>query len=212
MPELMTFISSLHFALIQCRKDTSASFNAVVEKHARQYLNRRAKGDRKYREFVLYRYDPRLDERKSLYSAPRNRSHLDGALRNYMLGPEAYTLPVRKAKEIIEENKVQQFSPISDYDAVEDEIEITKPRKKNGPMYETATIVLQKSSQNADYDPDRVKDLIKLIQCRKKIVGGENEIEDFETRSRLKRKLEDGSESLRKYLRIEAARGAYQYG
>nr|XP_033781633.1 protein TASOR isoform X2 [Geotrypetes seraphini] len=211
MPELMTFISSLHFALLQCRKDTSASFNAVVEKHARQYLKRRAKGGSKFREFVLYRYDPRLDGRKSLYSAPRNKSHLDGALRNYMLGPEAYTMPVRKAKEMIEENKVQQFSPISDYDAVEDEIEVSKSMKKNGPMYETAALFLRKSSQNADYDPDKLKDLINLIQCRKKIGGGENEIEDFETRSRLKRKLEDGSESLRKYLRIEATGGAYQY-
>ncbi|XP_029456779.1 protein TASOR isoform X3 [Rhinatrema bivittatum] len=211
MPELLTFISSLHFALLQCRKDTSGSFNAVVEKHARQYLKRRAKGCSKYREFVLYRYDPRLDDKKSLYSAPRNKSHLDGALRNYMQGPEAYTLPVRKAKELIEENRVQQFSPISDYGAPEEETDMTKPVKKNGPIYETAACFLRKSSQNADYDPDRLKDLINLIQCRKKNVGGENEIEDFEMKSRLKRKLEDGSENLRKYLRSEPAGGTYQY-
>jgi len=67
IPEFTRFIQSLHFALIQSRKDATADFNTVVEKYINEYLRRCYSGSGKYREFVLYRYESRLDDKKGPY-------------------------------------------------------------------------------------------------------------------------------------------------
>ncbi|XP_075794998.1 protein TASOR isoform X2 [Pelodiscus sinensis] len=214
MPKLMKFIQSLHFALIQSRKDTTADFNTVVEKYIYEYLKRSISGSSKYREFVLYPYESRLDDRKFLYPAPKNKSHIDSCLRNYIFGAEAYQLPVCKAKELMEGNqKVQQFSPISDYEAPEEETDFTntKTGKRNGSKCEGAA-AKQKHPHSGDYDPDRLKELINLIQCKKKNVGGESDTEDTKNKSGLKRRLHSDSENLRKHLKMsESSENSCQY-
>ncbi|XP_048715195.2 protein TASOR isoform X8 [Caretta caretta] len=214
MPKLMKFIQSLHFALIQSRKDTTADFNTVVEKHINEYLKRSISGSSKYREFVLYPYESRLDDRKFLYPAPKNKSHIDSCLRNYIFGAEAYQLPVSKAKELMEGNqKVQQFSPISDYEAPEEETDFAnaKTGKRNGSKCDGAA-AKQKTPHPGDYDPDRLKELINLIQCKKKNVGGESDTEDTRNKSGLKRRLHSHSENLRKHLKMsESSEISCQY-
>ncbi|XP_039402852.1 protein TASOR isoform X7 [Mauremys reevesii] len=214
MPKLMKFIQSLHFALIQSRKDTTADFNTVVEKHINEYLKRSISGSSKYREFVLYPYESRLDDRKFLYPAPKNKSHIDSCLRNYIFGAEAYQLPVSKAKELMEGNqKVQQFSPISDYEAPEEETDFAnaKTGKRNGSKCDGAA-AKQKPPHPGDYDPDRLKELINLIQCKKKNVGGESDTEDTRNKSGLKRRLHSHSENLRKHLKMsESSENSCQY-
>ncbi|XP_069722008.1 protein TASOR isoform X2 [Phaenicophaeus curvirostris] len=214
VPEFTKFIQALHFALIQSRKDGSADYNAVVEKYINEYFRRSCSGSGKYREFVLYRYESRLDEKKFLYSAPKNKSHIDGSLQNYIFGCEAYQLPVSRAKELIEGNrKQQQFSPISDYEAAEEDFDFanTKSRKRMRAKYET-TAAKQKLPHSGDYDPDRLKVLINLIQCRKKNVGGDSDSEDVRNKIGVKRKLEKQSESLRKYLKMsESSENSCQY-
>ncbi|NXY40473.1 TASOR protein, partial [Ceuthmochares aereus] len=204
IPEFTKFIQALHFALIQSRKDASADFNAVVEKYINEYVRRSCSGSGKHREFVLYRYETRLDEKRFLYPAPKNKSHIDGSLQNYIFGCEAYQLPISRAKELMEGNrKPQQFSPISDYEVTEDDFDFanTKSRKIMRAKYE-ATAAKQKPPHSGDYDPDRLKVLINLIQCRKKNVGGDSDSEDVRTKIGVKRKLEKQSESLRKYLKL----------
>ncbi|XP_009474692.1 PREDICTED: protein FAM208A [Nipponia nippon] len=204
IPEFTKFIQSLHFALIQSRKDATADFNAVVEKYINEYLKRCCSGSGKYREFVLYRYESRLDDKKFLYSAPKNKSHIDSSLQNYIFGCEAYQLPVSRAKELMEGNrKLQQFSPISDYEATEEDSDFAnaKSGKRIRAKYE-ATAAKRKLPHSGDYDPDRLKELINLIQCRKKNVGGDSDSEDLRNKSGLKRKLEKQSENLRKYLKM----------
>ncbi|XP_074007583.1 protein TASOR isoform X3 [Numenius arquata] len=214
IPEFTKFIQSLHFALIQSRKDTTADFNAVVERYINEYLKRCCSGSGKYREFVLYRYESRLDDKKFLYSAPKNKSHIDSSLQNYIFGCEAYQLPVSRAKELMEGNrKLQQFSPISDYEATEEDSDFAnaKSGKRIRAKYE-ATAAKQKLPHSGDYDPDRLKELINLIQCRKKNVGGDSDSEDLRNKSGLKRKLEKQSENLRKYLKIsESSENSCQY-
>ncbi|XP_027686191.2 protein TASOR isoform X4 [Chelonia mydas] len=214
MPKLMKFIQSLHFALIQSRKDTTADFNTVVEKHINEYLKRSISGSSKYREFVLYPYESRLDDRKFLYPAPKNKSHIDSCLRNYIFGAEAYQLPVSKAKELMEGNqKVQQFSPISDYEAPEEETDFAnaKTGKRIGSKCDGAA-AKQKTPHPGDYDPDRLKELINLIQCKKKNVGGESDTEDTRNKSGLKRRLHSHSENLRKHLKMsESSEISCQY-
>nr|XP_009482663.1 PREDICTED: protein FAM208A-like [Pelecanus crispus] len=214
IPEFTKFIQSLHFALIQSRKDATADFNAVVEKYINEYLKRCCSGSGKYREFVLHRYESRLDDKKFLYSAPKNKSHIDSSLQNYIFGCEAYQLPVSRAKELMEGNrKLQQFSPISDYEATEDDSDFAnaKSGKRIRAKYE-ATAAKRKLPHSGDYDPDRLKELINLIQCRKKNVGGDSESEDLRNKSGLKRKLEKQSENLRKYLKMsESSENSCQY-
>ncbi|NXH22958.1 TASOR protein, partial [Bucco capensis] len=204
IPELTKFIQSLHFALIQSRKDTTADFNAVVEKYINEYLKRCYSGPGKHREFVIYRYESRLDDKKFLYPAPKNKSHIDSCLQNYIFGCEAYQLPISRAKELMEGNrKFQQFSPISDYEVTEEDSDFANARsgRRVRAKYE-ATAARRKLPHSGDYDPDRLKELINLIQCRKKNVGGDSDSEDHRNRSSLKRKLEKQSENLRKYLKI----------
>uniref|UniRef100_A0A8B9ZZK6 Transcription activation suppressor n=1 Tax=Anas zonorhyncha TaxID=75864 RepID=A0A8B9ZZK6_9AVES len=213
IPEFTKFIQSLHFALIQSRKDATADFNTVVEKYINEYLKRCYSGSGKYREFVLYRYESRLDDKKFLYSAPKNKSHIDSSLQNYIFGCEAYQLPVSRAKELMEGNrKLQQFSPISDYEATEDtDFANAKSGKRIRAKYET-TAAKRKFPHHGDYDPDRLKELINLIQCRKKNVGGDSDSEDLRNKSGLKRKLEKQSENLRKHLKMsEASENSCQY-
>ncbi|NXD68257.1 TASOR protein, partial [Eolophus roseicapillus] len=210
IPEFTKFIQSLHFALIQSRKDTTADFNAVVEKYIREYLKRGCSGSGKYREFILYRYESRLDEKKFLYSAPKNKSHLDSSLQNYIFGCEAYQLPVSRAMELMEEyQKPQQFSSISGYEVTEEDSDLANARirKRIRAKYEAR----RKLPHSGDYDPDRLKELINLIQSRKKTTSVDSDSEDPRNRSGLKRKLEKQSESLMKYLKMsESAENSCQ--
>ncbi|NXJ04166.1 TASOR protein, partial [Odontophorus gujanensis] len=204
IPEFTKLIQSLHFALIQSRKDTTADFNTVVEKYINEYLRRCYSSSGKYREFVLYRYESRLDDKKFLYPAPKNKSHLDSCLQNYIFGCAAYQLPVSRARELMEGNrKHQQFSPISDYGAAEEDSDFAsvKSGKRIHVKYEAAA-AKRKFPHLGDYDPDRLKDLINLIQCRKKNVGGDSDCEDLRNKSGLKRKLERQPENLPKHLKI----------
>ncbi|XP_051483128.1 protein TASOR isoform X2 [Apus apus] len=214
IPEFTKFIQSLHFALIQCRKDATADFNVVVEKYINEYLKRSCNGSGKYREFVLYQYEPRLDEKKFLYPAPKNKTHVDSSLQNYIFGCEAYELPVSRAKELMEANrKPQQFSPISDCEATEDDCDFanTKSGKRIRAKYE-ATVAKRKLHHSGDYDTARLKELINLIQCRKKNVGGDSDSGDIRNKTGLKRKLEKQSESLRKYSKMsESSENVCQY-
>ncbi|XP_015730502.1 protein TASOR isoform X4 [Coturnix japonica] len=214
IPEFTKFIQSLHFALIQSRKDASADYNAVVEKYINEYLRRCFSGSGKYREFVLYRYESRLDDKKFLYPAPRNKSHIDSCLQNYIFSCAAYQLPVSRARELIEGNrKHQQFSPISDYEAAEEDSEFAnvKGERRIHAKYEAAA-AKRKFPHLADYDPDRLKDLINLIQCRKKNVGGDSDSEDLRIKTGLKRKLERQPENLPKHFKMsESAENNCQY-
>ncbi|XP_074055239.1 protein TASOR isoform X1 [Macrotis lagotis] len=206
IPGIMKLIPSIHFALIQCRKDSNFSntcaFNTVVEKHICDYF-KRGFGLGKRREFVMYPYDPRLDDRKFLYSAPKNKSHVDSSLHNYIFQSETYQLPICRVQELMEENKkAHQFSPVSDYEGPDEEADFLKLklRKRNSSKNDTITIGKKwKPSNSWDYDQDRLKELINLIQCRKKNVGGDSDSEETRDKIGQKRKLENHPENLRKH-------------
>ncbi|NXY54097.1 TASOR protein, partial [Callaeas wilsoni] len=213
IPELMKLIQSLHFALIQSRRDSSTDFNAVVEKYIHEYFKKLYSGPGRGREFILHEYTSRLDEKTFLYPAPRYKAHIDSCLQNYIFGCEAYQLPVSRAKELLDRNrKPKRFSPISDYEATEDYSDFARAKcgKRIHPKYE-APAAKQKLPPSGDYDTERLKELINLIQCRKKNVGGDSDSEDPRMRSGLKRKLEKQSENLQKYLKMsDSSENIYQ--
>uniref|UniRef100_A0A4W2F684 Transcription activation suppressor n=1 Tax=Bos indicus x Bos taurus TaxID=30522 RepID=A0A4W2F684_BOBOX len=203
MSDVLKITQFLQFALIQCRKEfkniNTINFHSVVEKYVSEFF-KRGFGSGK-REFIMFPYDSRLDDKKFLYSAPKNKSHIDNCLHTYIFRPEMYQLPIYKLKELFEENrKLQQFSPLSDYEGQEEEMNGTKMKfgKRNNSRGETILSGKQKSSHSLDYDKDRVKELINLIQCKKKNVGGDSDTEDMRSKTVLKRKLEDLPENTRK--------------
>ncbi|XP_057562337.1 protein TASOR isoform X4 [Hippopotamus amphibius kiboko] len=203
MPDVLKITQFLQFALIQCRKEfkniNTINFHSVVEKYVSEFF-KRGFGSGK-REFIMFPYDSRLDDKKFLYSAPKNKSHIDNCLHTYIFRPEMYQLPIYKLKELFEENrKLQQFSPLSDYEGQEEEMNGTKMKfgKRNSSRGETIIPGKQKSSHSLDYDKDKVKELINLIQCRKKNVSGDSDTEDMRSKTVLKRKLEDLPENMRK--------------
>ncbi|KAM6256839.1 protein TASOR isoform 2-T2 [Porphyrio hochstetteri] len=203
IPELTKFLKSLHFALFQSRKDTTAELNVVVEKYINEYWRRGGSVPGNYREFVLCEYGPWLDEKKFLYPAPKNKSHIDSFLHNYIFGCEAYQLPVSRAKELMEGNwKPQQFSPVSDYEATADAFDFTTAEDGRPCAQYEAIADMHELSDYGDYDRNQLKKLIGLIQCRKKDVGGGSDNEDPRNKSSLKRKLEKESEHLWKYLKV----------
>lgn len=210
MPELTRFIQSLHYAYLHSRKDSKSDLNAVVEKYVHDYLKQYSK----YREFFLNSYKLNLDDKKAVYPAPKNKSHFDTCLRAYIYGCQAYQIPVSKAKKLIEGNrKHQQFSPVSDYEAPDDESNYTKRKagKRNGSKCETVTAKKRKPSHPKDYDEDRLRKLINLIQCKKKNVDRESDTEDSRNKSTLKRKLENDTESPPKHIKIsDSSATAYQ--
>ncbi|KAM4720927.1 protein TASOR isoform 2-T2 [Rhinophrynus dorsalis] len=196
MPDLMTFISSLHVGLLKSQKDNSGDINTVVEKHARTYLKRRAERAYEFQEYIPKAYESRLDYKKSLYPAPKNKSHVDRALRSYIFGAEAYILPVETAKELIRENpRLQQFSPVSDYEPIEDDQEVSQPYNKKGSVHDSYSEAIQETlSDSVEYDPDKINGLINLIQKAKQNSSSRQESDD-ESNGRFKRKHEDEPES-----------------
>ncbi|NXE64907.1 TASOR protein, partial [Calcarius ornatus] len=179
VPEFTKLVPSLHFALYQARKHSGGDYNAVVEKYIHEYFRKLYHGPGRGREFIFREYSTVLDDKRFLYAAPKYKGHIKTCLQNYVFSCESYQLPVCRAKELLDRNrKPQRFSPSSDYEA-----------KKRVP-------------RSGDDDTERLKDLINLIQCRKKNVGGDSDFEDPRIRSGLKRKLEEQSENLQKYLKM----------
>ncbi|KAM6170308.1 protein TASOR isoform 2-T2 [Rhynchocyon petersi] len=202
--DILKITQFLQFSLIQCRKEfksiNTINFHSVVEKYVNEFF-KRGFGSGK-REFIMFPYDSRLDDKKFLYSAPKNKSHIDDCLHTYIFQPEMYQLPIGKLTELFEENrKLQEFSPLSDYEGQEEEMNGTKMRfrKRNNSRGEPTTPGKQKSSHSLDCAKDnRFKDLIDLIQCKKKNASGDSDTEDMRCKTVLKRKLEDLPENMRK--------------
>ncbi|XP_073430237.1 protein TASOR isoform X2 [Dendrobates tinctorius] len=158
IPERPIFVSALHYAILKSQTDTSDNFNIVVEKHVRFYLKQRAEGSHKHKDYVIRPYDQRLDLKKSLFVAPYDRTQIYPSLNSYLHGSEAYTIPLERAKEIIAESRrVQQFSPVSDYEPMEDDHDLSNTHK----------VADERLSEHASYDQDRLKNLINLIQMKK---------------------------------------------
>lgn len=209
IPEFTKLIQSLHFALIQSRKDRNPDFTAVVERYIHEYFKKLYSGSGRGREFIFREYSTQLDEKRFLHPSPRYKGHIDLCLQSYIFGCEAYQLPISRAKELLDRNrKPQRFSPISDYEATEDYSDFAKAkcRKRIHPIYEVAA-PKQKLPPSGEYDTESLKELINLIQCRKKNVGGDSDSEDPRIRSGQKRKLEKQSENSQKYRKMSDSSG-----
>uniref|UniRef100_A0ABM5FJY2 Protein TASOR isoform X3 n=1 Tax=Pogona vitticeps TaxID=103695 RepID=A0ABM5FJY2_9SAUR len=209
MPELTRFIQSLHYAYVHSRKDPKSDLNILVEKYINDYLKRYSKN----KEFFLYKYKETLDEKRHLFAGPKNKSHLENSLRSYVFGPEAYQVSVSKAKKLMAGyRKPQQFSPVSDYEAQDEEFDYTKrkPNKRNGSECETVA-AKRKSGESTEYDRGSIEQLISLIYDKKN-ADKESDTEESRNENRLKRKLESKRDILQKHLKTNSSpENTYQY-
>ncbi|XP_038005018.1 protein TASOR isoform X2 [Motacilla alba alba] len=204
VPDFTKLVQSLYYALIRSRKCSGVDINVVVEKNMHEYFRNLYSDPGRGREFIFHEYSTRLDDKRFLHPAPRYKGHIDPCLQSYIFGGDAYQLPVSRAKELLDRNrKPQRFSPISDYEVTEDYSDFAKAkcRKRIRPKHE-ATAVKKKEPHFGDDDTEKLKELINLIQSRKKNVGGDSDSEDPRIRSGLKRKLEKQSENSQKYLKM----------
>ncbi|XP_036803395.1 protein TASOR isoform X2 [Oncorhynchus mykiss] len=230
------FIPALHYALLKMRSTPdNKHLSTVVERQALDYLTRRDSG----RAFLLPEYQQNLDERGNVQPAPRPKSNMEGLLRSYLHGlSSAYVLPIVKARDMMDRINqpppapaptVPDYSPVSDWggsggsdrpERVERQ-PLERPessRRRGGPSQThsngaaagTGAPPQRSRLAQSEYDKDKMKELLKLIQLHKALVkepGGKERAEGgdegaWEGPHGLKRKLEeDESGAMSKYLR-----------
>ncbi|MGH0172306.1 UNVERIFIED_CONTAM: hypothetical protein FKN15_006146 [Acipenser sinensis] len=200
MPHLMTFIPALHYGLMKSRNNTSTPPNIAVERCAKDYLRNLPEGGRKQiREFVLYEYDQKLDHKKALFTPPYVKTNIDKALHFYLYESNAFKLSLSRVREMVESSL---RIPESSREGSQGKCESKRLGRGNGLEYAPLS---QKISHNAMDDPEKLKELIHLIQSRKKHMGEGAESEEFKSVRSLKRKLEgDDVETAYKHLRTWA--------
>ncbi|KAI5093383.1 protein TASOR [Silurus meridionalis] len=100
MPHLNSFIPAYHYALSKVRCNPPPNLSAGVEQQAREYLS--SLYESKPIQRIRLNYDVKLDDREKLFPAPKQRFNLEGYIRSYFYNPSLYTMPVEKAKNLVE--------------------------------------------------------------------------------------------------------------
>ncbi|KAJ8361018.1 hypothetical protein SKAU_G00175430 [Synaphobranchus kaupii] len=166
MPQLDTFIPALHYALMKLRSNPPSELGSGVERQARDYLSGQDEG--KVRLYYMNEYKLNLDEREKLHPAPKQKHNLEGYLRSYIYRPDVYLLAVVQAREMVESlRRVPEYSPVSDWEG------------SDGPG--SGAAAAQAAAQangahvapgaQADNDPEKMRELLKLIQMWKRNEG-----------------------------------------
>lgn len=171
-PHLDPFIPALHFALNKVRGSPQTSPppnpSVAVTEHIANYLSGQREG--KLLPRVNISYDQKLDERERLFPAPRNKLNLEAYLRSYIYCPNLYCIPVAKAESMTESSQNS-----SECCTASNQELAAEGSGSNGP--------------EVDKDPERVQQLLKLIQIQKQQAGKALEASPAPS---LKRKCEGG--------------------
>ncbi|KAI4881039.1 hypothetical protein NFI96_027968 [Prochilodus magdalenae] len=164
IPHLDSFIPAFHYALGKVRCNPPANLGAGVEQQAHDYLSSIREG--KLIQRVRLDYDHKLDEREKLFPAPRQKYNWENYVRSYFYNPHLFTMPVENAKNMVEKLRC---------------------------VPETSTDSETADSVEAHSDPERLKELLKLIQIKKKVAKqkGTGSDEGASDTHGLKRKSEE---------------------
>nr|XP_023667074.1 protein TASOR isoform X1 [Paramormyrops kingsleyae] len=208
MPQLDTFVPALHYALMKVRLNPPPDLAAGVQRQARDYLSGCSGG--KVRLYYMTEYQQNLDTVNKLRPVLWRGHNRERCLRAYLYGPSFYLLPVKQAKEMMESGRCPpEYSPVSDWEGSDgqpsDGKQAAVAARSNGAHGPQAT--------SADNDPEKMKELLRLIQmCKRNFEGdgrlaaeGRDAAEEGVWDSRApKRKLEqEAAESAVKYLRAD---------
>ncbi|KAG9260194.1 protein TASOR, partial [Astyanax mexicanus] len=172
MPHLDSFIPAFHYALSKVRSNPPSNLGSGVEQQAHDYLSSLREGKLVHR--VRLDYDHKLDEREKLFPAPRQKYNWENYVRSYFFSPHLFTMPVEKAKNMVETLRYIPPESSSDMEA--------------------------KGGIEPHQDPEKLKQLLKLIQLSKdQKVAKKKESDSEEGASEshgLKRKIEDEENEL----------------
>ncbi|XP_035376057.1 protein TASOR [Electrophorus electricus] len=164
MPRLGCFIPAFHYALNKVRANPPAILSAGVEQQAYDYLSSLREG--KLVQRARLDYDHKLDEREKLFPAPRQKYNWESYVRSYFYAPGMFTMPVEKAKNMVD----LLWCPPE------------------------ACMEIQDGNE-APADPERLKELLKLIQMNKNLKVAKQEKKGLEEGALdahgVKRKLEE---------------------
>ena len=178
LPQLNVFVPALHFALnkVRCTPQASPPANpgTAVAQQVCDYLSGQREG--KLLPRVHVDYDQKLDDRERLFAAPRNKVNLDAYLHSYICCPNLYYIPVANAQAMMD-------SP-------------QKPPEEGRPAASSRELAAEGSGSGSngpgvDEDPEKVQQLLKLIQIQKQQAGKALEASPAVT---LKRKWEEEEE------------------
>ncbi|XP_051913894.1 protein TASOR isoform X2 [Hippocampus zosterae] len=121
-PSMERFIPALHYAFFTLRPNAGKDPSSAVERQATDYLSRIDSG--RVRPFILPDYKYHVDDRPYTVPLPRPKGNMEAILRSYIHNSSNYTLPVNKAKDIIERISnpppvaapvSTEYSPVSDW-------------------------------------------------------------------------------------------------
>ncbi|XP_041748584.1 protein TASOR isoform X2 [Coregonus clupeaformis] len=178
MPQLNSFVPALHHALVKVRCNPPADLSAGVERQARDYLSGLHNG--KLRHIPMTEYDAKLDDRGKLFPAPKHHKlNMEGYLRSYVYNPNLYTMPVVRAKEMVESYGTvpDDNSPVMDWEgsgASGDKPVVGSEVKTYGATAAQPPVVQVNHSPCQSptvANPQKVKELINLILCRRNAEG-----------------------------------------
>ncbi|TRZ00907.1 hypothetical protein DNTS_001090 [Danionella cerebrum] len=101
VPKHVSFISALHHSLSQARADPPADLGATVELQLYHYLSNLHEG--KPLANVKTGYDCKLDLKKKLFPAPRQKANWESFMRPYIFNPAAFTMLQERVATKVEE-------------------------------------------------------------------------------------------------------------
>ncbi|KAL4655670.1 protein TASOR-like isoform X3 [Arapaima gigas] len=180
----------------ELRTNPPADLSAGVLRQAWDYLSGRECGS--VRLYYMNEYNQNLDDRDQVRAAPRKPHSKERAcLRSYLCCPGSYLFAVRQAQEMMESHRgPPEYSPVSDWEGSDSQPAAARSNGTHGPQL-----------AHADNDPEKMKELLRLIQmCKRNLEGevrqtGEGMEGIWDARG-LKRKLEiESTETAVKYLR-----------
>ncbi|XP_067907804.1 protein TASOR-like isoform X2 [Heterodontus francisci] len=225
MPQLSKLVPALHFALDKIRKELpcslknstiDAAFENNVIGYLKNSLGKEACAENgKPTQFIIPTYDE-----KRFSSTRQKRSNLSRILRSYFFHPLRYQFEVSKAKEMLDQYPMPDTtellsSPVCAEEQQEYENPVPEITAQEPMVPQTSSITadnnfVMPSDNMADYDPDKIQELIDLIYSRKRHGPGEAGITHIEGLAHcisdknnlgLKRKLESVSERSHKHMK-----------
>ncbi|XP_048403418.2 protein TASOR isoform X2 [Stegostoma tigrinum] len=218
MLQLSKLVPALHFALDKIRKELPCSLknstiDTAFENNLIGYLkNSQGKvacaENGNPNQFVIPSY-----EEKKFSSTRQKRSNLSRILRSYFFHPLRYQFEVSKAVEMLNQYPVSETELLSSpatcfgeeqkFENPMPEVAVQEPLDPDGNF-------VMPSDNMADYDPDKIQELIDLIYSRKRYGPGETTIMNIEGLTHcisdknnlgIKRKLESVTERSSKHMK-----------
>ncbi|XP_072328552.1 protein TASOR isoform X1 [Scyliorhinus torazame] len=225
MPQLSKLIPALHFALDKIRKELPGSLknstmDAAFENNVIGYLKnsqgKEASAENgKLNQFIIPTY-----EEKRFPTTRQKRSNLPRILRSYFFHPLRYQFEVSKAREMFDQYPLSDTELLSSpvacageeqkFENSVPEIAAQEPMEPQMSSLIADINFVMPSDNMADYDPDKIQELIDLIYRRKRHGPEEASVMNIEGLAHciseknnlgLKRKLESISERSHKLMK-----------